>query len=259
MTNSQRSGDPNRDNFLNPREVLTNNQQSFDNSGIELSRDTVVVVHGHQASAFSSLNPALKNTFLQNYDVNVIVVDWATNARLSYSLAVSAVPSVGAYIGDLISTLVDANKVSLDRLHLIGFGLGAHVVGFAGRKLQGTIARITGLDPSGQQWGSNSGRLANSDARYVEVIHTDSDGLLSNGLGIAIGDVDFFPNGGSNQPGCLLSSTCSHNRAWELFAATLRVDNELVGNGCASARQLKWDRCNGDPLKMGTNEYSKRG
>lgn len=74
----------------------------------------------------------------------MIIVDWSTSARLSYSLAVSAVSSVGAYVGDLISTLVAANRVELDRLHLIGFDLGAHVVGFAGRRLQGEVARITG-------------------------------------------------------------------------------------------------------------------
>lgn len=40
--------------------------------------------------------------------------------------------------------LVDMNQVSLDRLHLVGFDLGAHVIGFTGRTLSGQVARITG-------------------------------------------------------------------------------------------------------------------
>lgn len=118
---------------------------------------------------------------------------------------------------------------------------------------------FTGLDPSGNQWDTNSGRLSESDAEYVEVIHTDSEGLFSNGLKDAIGDVDFYPNGGSKQPGCGLSNSCSHIRAWELFAATLREDNELSGNSCSNFLQLSWNRCNGDTLAMGDHQFSKRG
>ncbi|CAK1600831.1 unnamed protein product [Parnassius mnemosyne] len=261
----QRSGSVNRyfvytrANIFEPREILLNDPTTITESGIINTHDTVVIVHGHQASAFNSLNPTLKNAYLQNYEVNVIVVDWSIYARKSYSSAVSAVPSVGTYLGDLISILINANLVELNRLHLIGFNLGAHVVGFAGRKLQGQVARVTGLDPSGKQWGSNSGRLTSSDARYVEIIHTDTHGIFANGIGTALGHIDFYPNGGSNQPGCLLSNSCSHNRAWEFFAATLLANHQLLGNNCASTSQLTLNRCNGDRLAMGTNSYSKLG
>ncbi|XP_013179289.1 PREDICTED: pancreatic lipase-related protein 2-like [Papilio xuthus] len=263
--NEQRSGSANRyfvytrGNFNDPREIIVNDLTTITESGVELTRDTVVIVHGHKSTAFNSLNPTVKNAYLQNFDVNVIVVDWSAVARLDYKLSVASVPSVGAAVGDLISLLLDANRVDLRRIHLVGFNLGAHVVGFAGRRLQGRVARITGLDPSAKQWDNNSGRLSASDAQYVEVIHTDSEGLFSNGLRDAIGDVDFYPNGGSKQPGCGLSNSCSHNRAWELFAATLREDNELSGNSCSTFIQLSWNRCNGDPLVMGDHQFSKPG
>ena len=47
-------------------------------------------------------------------------------------------------------------------------------------------------------------RLDPSDADFVDVIHTDDSSILSLGLGAAqaMGHVDFYPNGGYNQPGC---------------------------------------------------------
>lgn len=82
--------------------------------------------------------------FLVYGDLNVIVLDWSVFASQSYSVAAGAVPSVGTYLGDLINNLVTAGVVNLETLHLVGFDLGAHVVGFAGRRVNGTVARITG-------------------------------------------------------------------------------------------------------------------
>ncbi|XP_068632523.1 lipoprotein lipase [Battus philenor] len=264
-TNELRNGDVIRyfvfvrSAIFNPREILSNVPATIHQSGMEFHRDTVIIVHGHQGTAFNSLNPSLVNAYLQYYDVNVISVDWSSLAGQSYNNAYFAVPTVGESIANFIIMLENYVKVDLSRLHLIGFDLGAHAVGIAGRQLQGQIARITGLNPSGKNWGLGSRRLTKSDAQFVEVIHTDSSGPFANGLMDALGHIDFYPNGGSKQPGCFLSNICSHNRAWELFTATLNVSNELKGNRCASITQLNRDRCNGDSLSMGTNAYSKPG
>jgi len=72
--------------------------------------------------------------------------------------------------------------------HLIGFSLGAHVAGFAGKKVQESgkqlkVGRITGLDPAspGFDFDSPDVRLDKADAKFVDVIHTDTNTLLGIG------------------------------------------------------------------------------
>ena len=44
-------------------------------------------------------------------------------------------------------------------------------------------------------------RLDASDARYVDVVHTNA-GLGQLGTNRRAGHTDFYPNGGTSQPGC---------------------------------------------------------
>ncbi|XP_047019322.1 lipase member I-like [Helicoverpa zea] len=224
--------------------------------------NTIILVHGHGGSVKSQLNPLVKDAILKYQDpsLNVIVVDWSKEASYSYSVAVESVPLVAKDLGDFIIKFFPA-ATDVAKLHLVGFGLGAHVVGIAGRQVaaaaSGPVARITGLDPSGSQWGANSARLRRTDAAYVEVIHTDGSGLFSNGIGTALGDIDIYANGGSNQPGCL-TNTCSHERAYELFAASM-FNTNLNAAPCSSSTQLNLNLCRGNPLPIGGVRLSKTG
>jgi hypothetical protein len=62
------------------------------------------------------------------------------------------------------------------------------------------------LDPAGPFFSLNDTetRLDTTDADFVDVIHTDSGSLTDGQLTFieAIGHVDFYPNGGIDQPGC---------------------------------------------------------
>ena len=74
---------------------------------------------------------------------------------------------------------------------------------------------VEGLDPAGplfvdRDW---SARLNPSCADLVDVIHTDGSFL---GMLKAVGHIDFYPNGGYNQPGCP-SESLQRLYDWENF------------------------------------------
>lgn len=69
-----------------------------------------------------------------------------------------------------------------------------------------TVGRITGLDPAEPHFAKASApvRLTPQAGKFVDVIHTDASAFIRGGLGIIekVGHIDFYPNGGTDQPGC---------------------------------------------------------
>ena len=78
-------------------------------------------------------------------------MNWEKLSRTPrYFYAVNNTKAVGYLTGDFISYLLDRyEKVAFDNVHPIGMSLGAHVVGHLGYHVNGSLARITGLDPAG--------------------------------------------------------------------------------------------------------------
>ena len=81
-------------------------------------------------------------------DVNVICVDWSAGAAdPNYVRAAVNTRLVGRQVALLIENInnsnVDGKKIN-DKIHIIGFSLGAHVAGFAGHQLK-NLSRITGM------------------------------------------------------------------------------------------------------------------
>ncbi|XP_059048015.1 pancreatic triacylglycerol lipase-like [Achroia grisella] len=243
---------------LNPNtaQVLVNgNANTVWNSNYDGSKPIKVIAHGWQGSGNSGVNSLVSSAFLEIEDVNIIVVDWRVVANNNYVIAVVGVPGVGQYVGNFLEWLINTAGGNWNNVHLIGFSLGAHVVGSAGLQAGGQPARVTGLDPAGPLWIGNPSALNSSNGQYVEAIHTDG-GL--QGVLIPIGDADFYPNNGRHpQPGCATSS-CSHGRAPQLFASSVRT-NHLQGRLCESFNQAQNEQCNGSILNMGNGIVSKRG
>lgn len=89
-------------------------------------------------------NPTtLISAFLQNDDVNVIVLDWSRLANRGYTTAKRGTSEVGRGLGRFVNWLAELG-LSYERVHLVGFSLGGHLVGNAGRETGSRVKRITG-------------------------------------------------------------------------------------------------------------------
>jgi hypothetical protein len=62
------------------------------------------------------------------------------------------------------------------------------------------------MDPASPNFESQNAtvRVDKTDAKFVDVIHTNGDSIFTGSVGMftAVGHVDFYPNGGKQQPGC---------------------------------------------------------
>lgn len=96
-------------------------------------------------------------------------------------------------------------------------------------------------------------RLSKGDASLVDVVHT-CGGLL--GLEQAVGDVDFFPNGGSQQGGCGLDlmGSCRHARSYQYVAESAVEPNAFPAVECVTANDATGGECGDEPNgQMGIN------
>jgi len=197
----------------------------------------------------------MKNELLKKLDSNVIIVDWQKGAAgLDYFEAQKNLKAMAKIIANFISQ----NRVNPKTVHCVGHSLGAHACGFVGKNLK--IARITGLDPAGP-WYENivaTEKLNKNDADIVDVLHTD----WKLGHYKPLGHRDFYPNGGTVQPGCTatrsfdLSSyliksdvgravdlVCSHSRALLFFTESINSVCPFTSIPCPSYSEFKSGRC----------------
>lgn len=84
--------------------------------------------------------------YLAKSDVNVISVDWRRLAASDYATAARGVPAIGRGVGQFLAFLNRVTGAAFTNMHLVGFSLGAHVVGNAGREIGGRAARVTGIN-----------------------------------------------------------------------------------------------------------------
>ncbi|XP_023366013.1 endothelial lipase [Otolemur garnettii] len=157
--------------------------------------------------------------------------------------------------------LQEKDDFSLENVHLIGYSLGAHVAGYAGNFVKGTVGRITGLDPAGPMFEGVDihKRLSPDDADFVDVLHTYTRSFgLSIGIQMPVGHIDIYPNGGDFQPGCGLNDVlgsiaygtitevmkCEHERAVHLFVDSLvNQDKPSFAFQCTDSNRFKKGIC----------------
>ncbi|RDD46186.1 Inactive pancreatic lipase-related protein 1 [Trichoplax sp. H2] len=236
-----------------------NNPSSISGSRFNGNIDTKIIIHGFNSDSTSAWMHNMKNAFLNKGYFNVILVDWGGGAKtLDYDQA-SANTRV---VGDMVGELAKALPTSKSRVHIIGHSLGAHTASFASVRLN-KAGRVSGLDPADPnfQGQSTAARLDKTDADFVDVIHSDADTfLLGAGYGTkdASGHLDFWPNGGEDQPQCGLFKDvqknmngmsqrgdigCDHGAAHTYYVESINSACDFVAKPCSSYSNYKSGSC----------------
>lgn len=214
------------------------------------SRLTTFVIHGYRPTGSPPVwVKEISQLLLERQDMNLIIVDWNRGAaNVNYIKAKENTLKVGENLTSLVK-LMQSNGVSLSSIHLIGVSLGAHIAGFIGANFNSSIGRITALDPAGPLFTGTSPehRLDPTDAQFVDVLHTDIDAL---GFREALGHIDFYANGGTDQPGCpltIFSGTayfkCDHQRSVLLYMESIKRTCPIIAYPCSSYRDFMDGNC----------------
>ncbi|XP_050430682.1 pancreatic triacylglycerol lipase [Adelges cooleyi] len=237
------------------------------------SMPTYFITHGFLEGGDRPWLKEIAKQILNRNDANVIIIDWEGGSSPPYTQAVANIRLVGRITAHLINVIWKELGIHATNIHLVGHSLGSHLSGYVGSVLQSnfglTLGRITGLDPAEPHFSQTDPivRLDPSDALYVDIIHTDSQpfikgGELGLGMSQPLGHLDFYPNGGENQPGCdqgmmkYISRengsfyqgmrrflACNHVRAHEFFNESINSVCNFIAIECDSYEDFLNGEC----------------
>merc|ERR1712083_679544 len=256
---------------------------------------TTFIAHGFTSKA--SIKEMCEQWVLNYGDnVQVVCIDWRNLAHLGfghdmvhcggeYNCEAKNSVDVGIWLGRLLHSLVYWTGLHVDKVHLIGHSLGAHVVGNMGRTFRSLsgkqVARVTGLDPAGplfvqNNYGLHNYEIGRDSGAFVDIIHSNGD-LNPHAISIthpttsahfgdlhALGDVDFYPNGGRNQgaSGCPIRfGICSHGRSYIYYLdSILQAKSAFSSYPCTSPETCsKGMKTSGTPNQMGEHAIKPEG
>ncbi|XP_058836173.1 pancreatic lipase-related protein 2-like [Topomyia yanbarensis] len=221
------------------------------------------IVHGFLQSGKAKWIEQMINRLLdqdQEGTASCIVIDWGGGSSPPYNQASANIRLVGAIAANVIHMIFEELSLkNLDKVHMIGHSLGSHLSGYTGYYLQKDfglkLGRITGMDPAELAFTETNPivRLDTTDAKFVDIIHSDATPFVPKiGLGLyePIGHLDFYPNGGFDQPGCeqtfwkrkdgsFISSmyqffSCSHVRSVSYFIESIQTKCPFTAITCES-------------------------
>ncbi|XP_058832390.1 pancreatic triacylglycerol lipase-like [Topomyia yanbarensis] len=250
-----------RSNPTEPQILSIGNPSSITGSNFNAAHRTRFTIHGWNGNGNDGSNTVIRNSLLSVGDFNVISVDWSVAAVTpNYISARNAVGPAGTGVGLLISQLMAHAGANLNNIHVSGFSLGAHVAGNTGKRHGGNIHTIIALDPAGPLFSAGQAdAVSPQDGQYVETIMTNA-GVL--GINVPLGQANFYPNGGSTQPGCGVDvgGGCAHGRAPTFYAESLSSSVPFRSTRCASHAEILGGVCtpSGPDANMG-GEPSNHG
>ncbi|XP_060530064.1 pancreatic triacylglycerol lipase-like [Cylas formicarius] len=259
-----------REKRHSPEYINLNDFDYVESSSIEPLKPIYVISHGFVEGGSIDWIFEMAQAILNVEDCNVIVVDWHGGSSPPYTQAVANIRLIGSVTAHLLYDIAQyTGDLKLSHVHCIGHSLGAHMFGYVGYTLEEfglKLGRITALDPAEPHFSKSNKpvRLDKSAAEYVDVIHTDASLFIKGSFGMteSIGHVDYYPNGGTNQPGCGKSVmqfikdekgsffngmkkyiSCNHARAHQIFLDSINPSCKFLSIRCASYQELVNGSC----------------
>nr|UXP71915.1 esterase [Manduca sexta] len=228
--------------------------------GFDPELPLIIIAHGFMSDPDSGGLGDVLDAFHKKGQYNVLALDSSAYIRWFYLRATTYVRYIGEKLGEILAAMVQRG-LNPNKIHLIGHSLGAHISGFTGKeftRLTGhQVGRISGLDPAGPCF-FNAGqdlKLNATDATFVDVIHTTHGSL---GITEPAGHSDFYPNGGTQQPDCVLQ-TCSHGRAWYLYKESILNPTAFVAVPCDGWSEFRAHNCKQEQVLMGYSTPQVQG
>ncbi|XP_074652888.1 pancreatic lipase-related protein 2-like [Tubulanus polymorphus] len=240
-------------------------QETLEQSFFDPSTPTKFIIHGFNNDGKTSWVTEIVIALLNLEPMNVVVVDWGQGAAFPHYVQAVANSRLVARQTRVLLDQMRSLGARMSEVHLIGHSIGAHVAGYIGAALNASIGRISGLDLADPLYGDHDKavRLDASDAKFVDVIHTNARPFLEGGYGDyeVSGHVDFYVNGGIVQPGCeglvetvknlakgLVSAatkilSCSHSRSHEIFIESIYTKCPFIAFPCKDMDTFICGRC----------------
>nr|KAF6358416.1 lipase G, endothelial type [Pipistrellus kuhlii] len=121
--------------------------QPLEDCGFNMTAKTFFIIHGWAMTGILGewLYKLVSALRTREREANIVVVDWLPLAHQLYADAVNNTKTVGHSIARMLDWLQEKDGFSLGNVHLIGYSLGAHVAGYAGNFVTGTVGRITAI------------------------------------------------------------------------------------------------------------------
>nr|CAI5865317.1 unnamed protein product [Callosobruchus analis] len=178
---------------------------------------------------------ALIPALLDTDNANVFLFKWIHDNSTDKEWREKSISDAGHLISKFILKLKKTLNLAVEKTQLVGEGIGAHVAGEVGKRLKGEIYGIIGLDPTFPA-GKQISKLGKTDARTVEVIHTEG----ISGYPSSTGTTDFF-------------RACSHARSWRYYKESLQ-GGVFIGMKCSGYKYIKsleLEKCDGTYALLG--------
>uniref|UniRef100_A0A671P7A9 Lipase, hepatic a n=1 Tax=Sinocyclocheilus anshuiensis TaxID=1608454 RepID=A0A671P7A9_9TELE len=226
---------------------------TLDACGFNSSHPLAIIIHGWSVDGMmenwiSRLASALKSS---EGSINVMIADWLTLAHQHYPIAVQNTRIVGQDIAHLLRWL--EVRVNLG----IQISLELWMQNLFPKGINTTILTL--------YMELIDFQLSPEDARFVDAIHTFTQERMGLSVGIKqlFAHFDFYPNGGSFQPGCQLhvqniyahlaqygimgfeqTVKCAHERTVHLFIdSLLNKDKQIMAYKCSDNTAFEKGYC----------------